>query len=64
MQVLLDLYGPVGLFKGLGWRIALISTTFFLVNNFKDVSVQWPGNRAHNTSFSVGLCACVDVCSV
>jgi hypothetical protein len=26
-----------GLFKGLGWRIALISTTFFLVNKLKVV---------------------------
>eukprot|EP00633_Aureoumbra_lagunensis_P010094 CAMPEP_0197317260 /NCGR_PEP_ID=MMETSP0891-20130614/46158_1 /TAXON_ID=44058 ORGANISM="Aureoumbra lagunensis, Strain CCMP1510" /NCGR_SAMPLE_ID=MMETSP0891 /ASSEMBLY_ACC=CAM_ASM_000534 /LENGTH=167 /DNA_ID=CAMNT_0042807145 /DNA_START=396 /DNA_END=899 /DNA_ORIENTATION=+ len=26
----------LGLFKGLNWRIALISTTFFLVNDFKD----------------------------
>ena len=24
-----------GLFKGLGWRITLISTTFFLVNDLK-----------------------------
>lgn len=24
-----------GLFKGLSWRIGLISTTFFLVNKFK-----------------------------
>ena len=29
-------YGVVqGLFKGLFWRVALISTTFFLVNTFK-----------------------------
>mmetsp|Transcript_44310 Transcript_44310/g.108294 ORF Transcript_44310/g.108294 Transcript_44310/m.108294 type:complete len:277 (+) Transcript_44310:47-877(+) len=26
-----------GLFKGLGWRITLIATTFFLVNKFKQV---------------------------
>ena len=28
-----------GLFKGLGFRIALISTTFFLVNHFKEQTV-------------------------
>ena len=28
-----------GLFKGLAFRIALISTTFFLVNHFKGVAV-------------------------
>ena len=28
-----------GLFKGLSFRIALISTTFFLVNKFKQVLV-------------------------
>merc|ERR1719198_1306509 len=26
-----------GLFKGLSWRVALIGTTFFLVNKFKQV---------------------------
>jgi hypothetical protein len=26
--------GP-GLFKGFGWRVSLIATTFFLVNTFK-----------------------------
>ena len=28
-----------GLFKGLFWRVALISTTFFLVNTFKQQTV-------------------------
>ena len=33
-------YGVVqGLFKGLFWRVALISTTFFLVNTFKQQTV-------------------------
>merc|ERR1712216_268909 len=35
-KALANEYGVVqGLFKGLTFRIALISTTFFLVNNFK-----------------------------
>ena len=33
---LVDEFGMrAGLFKGLAWRIALITTTFFLVNKFK-----------------------------
>ena len=35
-SLLAEEYGVVqGLFKGLSYRIALISTTFFLVNSFK-----------------------------
>lgn len=35
-QSLIDEFGVrSGLFKGLGWRITLITTTFFLVNKFK-----------------------------
>ena len=34
-KLLVEEYGVVGLFKGLSFRIGLISTTFFLVNKFK-----------------------------
>ena len=35
-RLLAEEYGVVqGLFKGLAFRIALISTTFFLINSFK-----------------------------
>jgi solute carrier family 25 carnitine/acylcarnitine transporter 20/29 len=35
-----------GLFRGLGWRIALISSTFFLVNKLKGAlaPVMFPTN--------------------
>lgn len=36
-QLLIQEYGYKGLFKGLGWRTALIATTFFLVNRIKGV---------------------------
>jgi solute carrier family 25 carnitine/acylcarnitine transporter 20/29 len=34
-SMLLEEYGKPGLFKGLAWRITLITTTFFLVNKIK-----------------------------
>ena len=37
--VLLKERGVPGLFKGLQWRIALIATTFFLVNKFKSIII-------------------------
>jgi len=39
-----DEFGYIGMFKGLGFRIALIATTFFLVNKFKEaiVPVMFP----------------------
>lgn len=40
-QSLIDEFGVArGLFKGLGWRISLITTTFFLVNKFKETLVH------------------------
>ena len=44
-RLLASEYGVVqGLFKGLTYRIALISTTFFLVNTFKQrmVPIMFP----------------------
>ena len=44
-RLLAEEYGVMqGLFKGLSYRIALISTTFFLVNSFKQrmVPVLFP----------------------
>ena len=39
-RLLAEEYGVMqGLFKGLFWRVALISTTFFLVNTFKQQTV-------------------------
>ena len=39
-RVLAAEYGVAqGLFKGLAWRIVLITSTFFLVNKFKGVMV-------------------------
>uniref|UniRef100_A0A7S1XNY2 Mitochondrial carrier protein n=1 Tax=Phaeomonas parva TaxID=124430 RepID=A0A7S1XNY2_9STRA len=35
-RLLVDTHGVAGVFKGLGWRISLIATTFFLVNKFKE----------------------------
>lgn len=34
-SLILEEHGALGVFKGLGWRIGLISTTFYLVNLFK-----------------------------
>lgn len=45
-RLLVDEYGMVsGLFKGLTFRIALISTTFFLINSFKQrvAPMMFPG---------------------
>ena len=47
-QLLTQEYGVAqGLFKGLMWRIALIATTFFLVNKIKETvaPVMFPSKR-------------------
>mmetsp|Transcript_20689 Transcript_20689/g.42021 ORF Transcript_20689/g.42021 Transcript_20689/m.42021 type:complete len:275 (+) Transcript_20689:83-907(+) len=50
-QALVSEFGVAGgLFKGLGWRISLIATTFFLVNKFKQglVDVMFPEEEKKN----------------